>query len=58
MSTAKRIYISLKGQATPQSTVISSNLPVPVTLPSTATACTITARKEGRKSTYIDVQTA
>jgi hypothetical protein len=32
-----------------QSPVISSNLPVPVILPSTTIACTITARKEGRK---------
>ena len=32
-----------------QSTAISSNLPVPVILPNTATACTVTARKEGRK---------
>ena len=39
----------------PQSAVISGNLPVSVTLPSTATACTITARKEGRKSAYIDI---
>ena len=46
---AKRIYISLKGQVTPQSTAISGNLPVPVTLPGTATACTVIARKEGRK---------
>ena len=42
----------------PQSLAIFSNLPVPITLPSTATAYTITARKEGRKSTYIDIQTA
>ena len=41
----------------PQSTAISGNLPVPITLPSTTTACTITARKEGRKSTYINIQT-
>ena len=54
----KRIYISLKGQVTPQSIVISGNLLVPVTLPSTAIACTITVRKEGRKSAYIDIQTA
>jgi hypothetical protein len=33
----------------PQSPAISGNLPVPITLPSTATACTVTARKEGRK---------
>ena len=33
----------------PQSPAISGNLPVPVTLPGTATACTVTARKEGRK---------
>ena len=78
MSTAKRIYISLKGQATPQSiaiyrnlqqstaiysnlpqsTAIYRNLPVPITLPGTATAYTIIARKEGRKSTYMDIQTA
>ena len=32
-----------------QSLVIFSNLPVPVTLPGTATAYTVTARKEGRK---------
>ena len=42
-----------------QSTAIYSNLPVPVTLPGTATAYTITVRKEGRKegrkSVYIDV---
>ena len=55
---AKRIYASLRKQATPQSTAISGNLPVPITLPSTATACTITAKKEGRKSAYIDIQTA
>ena len=30
-------------------TIISSNLPLPVTLLGTATAYTITARKEGRK---------
>jgi hypothetical protein len=44
------IYVNL-----PQSTVISGNLPIPITLPGTATACTVTARKEGRKSAYIDV---
>ena len=59
MSIVKRIYASLKRQATLQSAAIcgnlrqsitiSSNLPVPVTLLGTATACTITARKEGRK---------
>jgi hypothetical protein len=32
-----------------QSLAISSNLLVPITLPSTAIACTVTARKEGRK---------
>ena len=32
-----------------QSVAISSNLPVPITLLSIATACTITARKKGRK---------
>ena len=42
----------------PQSAAISGNLPVPVTLPGTTTAYTVTARKEGRKSTYIDIQTA
>ena len=36
-----------------QSLVIFSNLPVPVTLPGTATACTVTARKEGRKEKCI-----
>ena len=48
------IYSNLR-----QSTAIFSNLPVPVTLPSTATACTVTVRKEGRKegrkSAYIDI---
>ena len=38
-----------------QSAAISGNLPVPVTLPGTATAYTVTARKEGRKSAYIDI---
>ena len=38
-----------------QSVAISGNLPVPVTLPSTITACTITVKKEGRKSIYIDI---
>ena len=42
----------------PQSIAISGNLPVPIILPSTATACTVTVRKEGRKSIYIDIQTA
>ena len=37
----------------PQSAVISSNLLVPVTLPGTTTACTVTVRKEGRKEKYI-----
>ena len=55
MSTAKRIYASLRGQVTPQSAAISGNMPVPVTLPGTATVCTVTARKEGRKSAYIDI---
>ena len=32
----------------PQSSAISGNLPVPVTLLGTATACTVTARKEGK----------
>ena len=41
-----------------QSTAIFGNLPIPITLPGTATACTVTAKKEGRKSTYIDIQTA
>ena len=40
-----------------QSTAIFSNLPIPITLLGTATACTVTARKERRKSAYIDVQT-
>ena len=31
-----------------QSAAISGNLPIPVTLPGTATACTVTARKEGK----------
>ena len=67
ISTIKRIYISLRGQVIPQSTAIyynlqqsvaiSGNLPVPVILPSTAIAYTVTARKEGRKSIYIDIQT-
>ena len=51
----KRIYTSLRGQATLQFIVISGNLPVPITLPGTATAYAVTARKEGRKSVYIDV---
>ena len=38
-----------------QSVAISGNLPVPITLSGTATAYTITARKEGRKSAYIDI---
>ena len=38
-----------------QSVVIFSNLPVPVILSSTTTAYTITVRKEGRKSVYIDI---
>jgi hypothetical protein len=37
----------------PQSPVIFGNLPVPVTLPSTTIACTVTARKEGRKEKCI-----
>jgi hypothetical protein len=41
-----------------QSMVIYSNLPVPVTLLGTITTYTITARKEGKRSTYIDIQTA
>ena len=49
MSTAKRIYTSLKRQVTPQSIAISGNLPVSITLLSTATAYTVTVRKEGRK---------
>jgi hypothetical protein len=36
-----------------QSLVISSNLPVPIILPGTATACTVTARKERRKEKYV-----
>jgi hypothetical protein len=59
VSTVRRIYISLKRQAIPQSTVIyynlqqsvviSGNLPISVTLPGTTIAYTVTARKEGRK---------
>ena len=41
-----------------QSPAIFGNLPVPVTLPGTATAYTVTARKEGRKSAYINIRTA
>ena len=37
----------------PQSLAISSNLPVPVTLPGTATACTVIARKEGKVRIWI-----
>ncbi len=37
-----------------QSTAIYGNLPVPVTLPSTITTCTVTARMEGKKSAYMD----
>jgi hypothetical protein len=62
------MHISLKGQATPQSTaiygnlrqfiVIYSNLPVPITLPNTVTTGAVAARKGGRTSAYIDIQTA
>jgi hypothetical protein len=38
-----------------QSMVIYGNLPVPVTLLGTVITYTITARKEGKRSTYIDV---
>ena len=34
-------------------TAISRNLPVAITLPGTATAYTVTARKEGRKEKYV-----
>jgi hypothetical protein len=36
---------------------ICGNLPVPVTLPVTITTSAITARKEGRRTVYIDIQT-
>ena len=36
-------------------TTIYSNLPVPVTLPGTITTGTVTARKEGRTSIYMDI---
>ena len=49
MSTVKRIYTSLKKQTILQSAAIFGNLPVPITLPGTATAYTVTVRKEGRK---------
>jgi hypothetical protein len=42
----------------PQSLAIFSNLPVPITLPNTTTVYTVTARKEGRKSIYINIRTA
>ena len=65
---AKRIYTSLRGQVTPQivaiyynlrqSVAIYGNLPVPITLPITVMTNAVTARKEGRTSIYIDIQTA
>ena len=42
----------------PQSPAISGNLPVPVTLPVTVATNAVTTRKEGRTSTYINIQTA
>jgi hypothetical protein len=41
-----------------QSVAIYGNLPVPITLLGTIITYTITARKEGKRSTYIDIQTA
>jgi hypothetical protein len=37
----------------PQSPAIFGNLPVPITLPSTTTACTVTAKKERKKKKCI-----
>ena len=37
-----------------QSAAICGNLPVPVTLLSTITTYTVIARKEGKRSVYID----
>ena len=68
MSTAKRIYINLRGQATPQpiaiyynlrqSIAIYYNLSVPVTLSSIIITSAVTARKEERISAYMDIRTA
>ena len=38
-----------------QSAATYSNLPIPITLPSTIITYTITARKKGRRSVYIDL---
>jgi hypothetical protein len=37
---------------------ICGNLPVPITLLSTIITYAVTARKEGKRSAYIDIQTA
>ena len=51
----KRISNTVIYSNLPQSVAISGNLPIPITLFSTITACTITARKGERKSTYMDI---
>ena len=71
MSIVKKIYISLRGQAIllkvidnlrlydhdlRQFAVIYSNLPIPITLPNTIITYTVTAKKEGKRSIYIDIQ--
>ena len=55
MSTAKRIYISLKGQATPQSIAICGNLRQPARTYNTTWYCynQYCNSKEGRKDKYI-----
>ena len=68
MSIAKKIYTSLRGQATPQpiiiyhnlrqSVAIYRNLFAPVTLSSIITTGAVTVRKEGKTSIYMDIQTA
>jgi hypothetical protein len=47
------IYSNLR-----QSVAIYGNLPIPVTLLGTVTTYTVTARKEGKRSVYMDIQTA
>ena len=55
MSTVKRIYVSLKGQAIPQSTAICGNLRQPARTCNTTWYCHDQYRnsKEGRKDKYI-----
>jgi len=56
MNMAKRVYtISVsRDRNLRQSAATYGNLPAPITLPSTITTCTVTVRKEGRRSAYMD----